>query len=111
MKAVGIGLILAILMTLVVVGVAGAQAPYYGGGTYYGYQPQTYYLNNFSFGYPGGFAYPFPGNSSGAYNRFGGGYFPPLRRFGGGYVYGPYLRFGGGYGVTPYTYGGTYNGY
>jgi len=109
MKTIGVAVLLALTLTLVIAGVAGAQSPvpYYGG---YGYQPQPYYLDGY-FTCPGGFAYPFPGNGNGADNRFGGGYFPPYRRFGGGYIYGPYLRFGGGYGVTPYSSGWSYWGY
>jgi hypothetical protein len=110
MKAVGIGLMLAIVMTLAAVGVAGAQGPSSGWGIYDGYSPQTFYLNNFSFACPSNVCL-YGGNGNGAYNRFGGGYFPPFRRFGGGYAYGPYLRFGGGYGVTPYSYGWSYSGY
>ena len=107
MKAKGIALMLAILLTLAMAGVAGAQGP----APYYGYTPQTYYLNGLAPGQSGGYAYPFPGNNSGANLRFGGGYYPPYQRFGGGYVYGPYQRFGGGYGVTPYASGWSYNGY
>lgn len=87
-------------------GIASAQGP-----LPYGYIPQTYYLQGYYYTYPGGYAYPFPGYGSGAYNRFGGGYFPPYQRFGGGYAYGPYQRFGGGYGVTPYSSGWSYIGY
>ena len=112
MKTITVALALAIMLTLALVTVAGAQGPtaYFNGGTFYGYSSQTNYLDGY---FPGcsGWAYPFPGNSDGAFDRFGGGYSPPYQRFGGGYMYGPYLRFGGGYGVTPYTVGWNYPGY
>jgi hypothetical protein len=109
MKAMSVALLAAIVLTLAVAGIASAQGPYNG----YGYQPQTGYMSGYYYGnsYSGGYTYSFPGGGNGADNRFGGGYFPPYRRFGGGYVYGPYLRFGGGYGVTPYSSGWSYTGY
>lgn len=107
MRIIVPALLLASLAMFVLSGVASAQGPW----PYYGYTPQTHYLQGYYYVYPGGYAYPFPGYNSGAYNRFGGGYFPPYQRFGGGYVYGPYQRFGGSYGVTPYSSGWSYMGY
>jgi hypothetical protein len=123
-KRIGVAMLSALVLTLVIAGVAGAVGPVppNGGNSY---QPQPYYNHGYSpnTGQPG---YAFPGNGTGT-NRGTPAYAFPGNGTGtnrgtpaytlSGNGNGVCSRFGGGYGfpcrqsVTPYSGGWTYWGY
>jgi hypothetical protein len=99
MKRVGIGLVMALLVTLLIVSVAAAQVP----NPYYYSYPYPYYTNNYYTGYTDGYYVGYGvGYNDGFYTGYGA-----TQYWGPAYYPGIYTT----YPVTPYQYTGYYPGY